>query len=163
MTTDAGWVLLTYRIPREPSTPRIAVWRRLRQLGVAQVGDGLVALPARPETLEALEWVAEQVIEANGDAVVWKAAPTLRRDQEQLISQLSDARRDEYNALLAEISEAGRTLGNSVVDKRTLSRWRREYRRIEARDYFNNEQRDAVRLALTDLATGEQLKAEVTK
>ena len=42
------WVLLSYRLPREPSTPRIAVWRKLRRLGVAQISDGLVALPAAP-------------------------------------------------------------------------------------------------------------------
>ncbi len=41
------WVLLSYRLPREPSTPRIAVWRKLKRLGVAQISDGLVALPAR--------------------------------------------------------------------------------------------------------------------
>ena len=40
MVAGTGWwVLLSYRVPREPSTPRIAVWRRLRQLGVAQLGD----------------------------------------------------------------------------------------------------------------------------
>ena len=45
MVAEPGWwVLLSYRMPREPSTPRIAVWRRLRQLGAAQLGDGLVAL-----------------------------------------------------------------------------------------------------------------------
>ena len=44
----SGWsgVLLAYRLPREPSGPRVTVWRKLRRLGVAQVLDGLVALPA---------------------------------------------------------------------------------------------------------------------
>src|SRR5215210_1117522 len=59
------WVLLSYRIPREPSTPRIAVWRRLKRLGVAQIGDGLVALPADARTQEQLEWLAEEIAEAN--------------------------------------------------------------------------------------------------
>ena len=36
------WVQLAYRLPREPSAPRLAVWRRLRGLGVAQLLDGLV-------------------------------------------------------------------------------------------------------------------------
>ena len=40
----ASWVLLAYRVPREPSTPRIAVWRRLKRLGAAQLLDGLVVL-----------------------------------------------------------------------------------------------------------------------
>ena len=40
-----NWVLLSYRMPREPSTPRITIWRKLKRLGVAQLGDGLIALP----------------------------------------------------------------------------------------------------------------------
>ena len=44
------WVLLSYRIPREPSTPPIAVWRKLKRLGVGQIGDGVVALPADART-----------------------------------------------------------------------------------------------------------------
>jgi hypothetical protein len=37
--------MLVYRLPREPSTPRITLWRKLRRLGVAQVVDGVAALP----------------------------------------------------------------------------------------------------------------------
>ncbi|MFL6141175.1 MAG: hypothetical protein ACJ72N_04780 [Labedaea sp.] len=53
---DPGsWVLLSYRIPREPSTPRITIWRKLKRLGVAQISDGLIALPAGARTREHLE------------------------------------------------------------------------------------------------------------
>ena len=45
-----SWVLLSYRMPREPSTPRITIWRKLKRLGVAQLGDGLIALPADART-----------------------------------------------------------------------------------------------------------------
>lgn len=47
------WVLLSYRLPREPSTPRITIWRKLKRLGVAQISDGLVALPADARTRRA--------------------------------------------------------------------------------------------------------------
>src|SRR5438552_17238224 len=40
-----AWVLLAYRLPRDPSTPRSALWRKLRRLGAVQVLDGLAALP----------------------------------------------------------------------------------------------------------------------
>ena len=73
------WVLLSYRIPREPSTPRIAVWRRLRRLGAAQIGDGLVALPADARTQEQLEWLAEEIAEADGTSTLWRAELDERR------------------------------------------------------------------------------------
>src|SRR2546426_11732495 len=64
----ALWVLLAYRLPREPSTPRSALWRRLRRLGAAQVVDGLAALPLDARNREQLEWLAEEGIEAGGEA-----------------------------------------------------------------------------------------------
>src|SRR6266576_3242684 len=66
MNQAEDWVLLAYRLPRVPSTPRSAVWRKLKRLGVAQLGDGLVALPADPRTREQLEWVAEEVTDRGG-------------------------------------------------------------------------------------------------
>src|SRR5258707_14598938 len=50
MVKRTRWVLLAYRLPHEPSTPRIAVWRQLRHLGVGHVSDGVVALPLDART-----------------------------------------------------------------------------------------------------------------
>ena len=75
MSQAEDWVLLAYRLPRVPSTPRSAVWRKLKRLGVAWLGDGLVALPADPRTREQLEWVAEEVTEHGGEAMVWLGRP----------------------------------------------------------------------------------------
>ena len=70
-----SWVLLAYRLPREPSNPRVAVWRKLERLGVARLGDGLVALPADARTREQLDWLAEEILEAGGTSTVWLATP----------------------------------------------------------------------------------------
>src|SRR5918992_361875 len=68
-----NWVILAYRLPREPSTPRISVWRKLKTLGVAQLLDGLAALPLTPRSREQLEWLADEVLEAGGESSIWIA------------------------------------------------------------------------------------------
>src|SRR2546423_10062631 len=65
-----SWVLLAYRLPREPSTPRSALWRKLRRLGAAQVLDGLAALPLDARNREQLEWLADEIVEADGEATI---------------------------------------------------------------------------------------------
>ncbi|MEM9132825.1 MAG: Chromate resistance protein ChrB [Actinomycetota bacterium] len=143
---EPDWVLLNYRIPREPSTPRITVWRKLKDLGVAQLGDGLVALPHDARTKEHLEWIAERVREADGEATLWVARPASRRQGADLADQLRQARDREFDELRAEIeAEASPTI-------RSVKRWRRQWQRISRRDYFRAPQRDAARLAIATAA-----------
>jgi hypothetical protein len=143
-------VLLTYRVPREPSTPRIAVWRALKRLGVAQLGDGLVALPADARTRERLDWVAEQIIEAGGSAGVWLARPGTLRQERDLAAAMATSRAAEYTAVLADAAAA--LAADPPTRAGALRRLRGELRRIGRRDYFPPPQRDAAHAAVEALA-----------
>lgn len=144
------WALLSYQLPREPSTPRIALWRRLRRLGVAQLADGLVALPADPRTREQLEWLAEDVRQAAGVAGVWSARPTTSAQQRALMTNLAAARATEYRELTGQ-ALAARLLPEPDRAK-AVSRLRRHWREITRRDFFPPVEREAAAAALRDLA-----------
>jgi hypothetical protein len=145
-----SWVLLSYRIPREPSTPRIGIWRKLKRLGVAQLGDGLVALPADARTREHLEWIAEEVLEAGGTAGLWLAQPATLAQERELAQGMAHARADEYRAVVAE---AHRLPGG---DRRAIRRLRAELRRIGRRDYFPPRERAAAHAAVEALARDDR-------
>lgn len=143
------WVLLSYRLPREPSTPRIGLWRKLKRLGAAQIADGLVALPADARTREQLEWLAEEVVEAGGTAGIWLARPTTTGQERDLAAGLAAARSTEYLALG---DQARAALGLGLAERgRTVDRLRAEWRRIAKRDYFPPAERDRARAALDAL------------
>src|SRR6266568_2637169 len=101
MSRAEDWVLLAYRLPRVPSTPRSAVWRKLKRLGVAWLGDGLVALPADPRTREQLEWVAEEVTEHGGEATLWLGRPLDTDAASMVADRMTAAVAAEYDALAA--------------------------------------------------------------
>ena len=145
-----AWVFIAYRLPREPSTPRIAVWRKLRRLGVAQVGDGLVALPHDARTREQLEWIADEVVEAGGEASIWLAEAASAAQERAIASGMAEEIADEYRAVTAE-AEAAVTEA-SGQRRRTLSRLRRELRRIRARDFFPPPEAERARRAVDELA-----------
>ncbi|HEU5485528.1 MAG TPA: Chromate resistance protein ChrB [Microlunatus sp.] len=141
--------MLAYRVPRVPSTRRIAIWRKLRGLGVAQIGDGLVALPEDARTREQLEWVAGDVDAAGGSAILWRAEMLSALDEQHVVAQLQQARAEEYRALIAE---AGQVADDPTADlSRTLNRLRRELRRIRRRDYFPPPEQELARQATEDI------------
>lgn len=144
------WVLLTYRLPREPSTPRIALWRALRRLGAVQVLDGLVALPADARTREQLEWFAEQVVEAGGEAGVWEAVPGAVAQERALARRMREAAAEEYRALFADAQAAREA--DPTARRRALARLRRELRKVRRRDYFAASERKPAERAVEELA-----------
>jgi hypothetical protein len=144
------WVLLTYRLPREPSTPRIALWRALRRLGAAQLLDGLVALPADSRTREQLEWLADSVIEAGGQATVWLGQPASRSQERAIAAGMQAEVGAQYERLSAHAAEVQSAAVGTR--KRTLGRLRRELRRIRRRDYFRAPEGAEARAAVEALA-----------
>lgn len=144
------WVFLTYSLPRTPSAPRLALWRRLKRLGVAQLSDGLVALPADARTREQLEWAADEATAGGGSAGVWLARPTTRAQERELARAMNDARAAEYRLLVDEAEAALRA--SEPERARALRRLRAENHRIRRRDFFRPSEREQARQALATLA-----------
>ena len=143
-------MLLAYRLPREPSSPRIALWRKLKRLGVAQVLDGLVALPLDGRNREQLEWLADEVVEAGGESTIWLGELASAAQERVLALAMSAQVAADYSRVIAEAAAAeGEPPGQR---RRTLGRIRRELRRIRARDYFPPSEREVALQALDKLS-----------
>jgi len=145
-----AWVLLAYRLPRDPSTPRSALWRKLRRLGAVQVLDGLAALPLDARNREQLEWLADEVIEAGGEATIWVGELSSAAQERELATRMAEAVAAEYRALIADATAA--RAERPGPRRRTLGRLRRELRRIRARDHFPPAERELAQQAVEELA-----------
>jgi ChrB-like protein len=147
--------LLAYRLPREPSTPRIALWRRLRRLGALQLQDGLVALPLGERTREQFEWLAEEIGDADGDAALWIASPTLTDQERDLEARLHELVAADYR----QIADAAETaLGETDARRRrTVQRLRRALRTVRARDYLGSPERAPTERAVQRLSESAEV------
>jgi Protein ChrB, N-terminal len=150
MTSDRRrWVLLAYRVPREPSTPRIAVWRKLRRLGVAQIVDGLVAVPHSVANLEQMGWVANDILDAGGEAQLWTAELNSAKQERELVARLNREVAEAYRDFVDAAEEAR---GADSFGPRALARFRRELRDIVRRDHLGATGRDRAERALQRLS-----------
>ena len=150
LVATTQWVMLAYRLPRTPSTPRITLWRKLRRLGVAQIVDGVVALPATADTREQLEWLAEDVVQAGGDATIWLARPATAAEDRRLAAAMTRRIDEEYRTITSQAHAAAGT--PPLQRRRTLARLRRELRRVGAREFFPSDHATAARDAVEALA-----------
>jgi hypothetical protein len=147
---------MAYRLPREPSTPRISLWRQLRRLGVGQIADGVVALPLDARTRERFEWLAQEVVDNGGDATVWLAEPGSAAQERALAGEMAATVAAEYWRVIDEAS-ASNPEQRGAIRRRTVARLRRELRRIGSRDYFPAPIARQARSAVD--ALGESLEA----
>lgn len=92
------WLVLSYRIPSEPTRLRAGVWRKLKGLGSIYLQNGSAALPASPEAERALRSVRAEIDELGGVAFLFDA--TLLAGQVQLLADFNAARDAEYEEII---------------------------------------------------------------
>lgn len=133
-----SWLLLIYRIPREPTAGRVFVWRKLKQLGAIGVQDAAWALPQTPRTQEQLQWLASEITELGGEAVLWEADQMYATDAESLQRQFEEQVNLEYREILAALKKK----------KRDLAALSKHYLDAQTRDFFGSDTGKKVRKAL---------------
>jgi len=118
---------------------------------VAQIGDGVVAMPADARTQGQMEWVAEEVEQAGGTAIRWVARSASGEQERRLAEEMAAARVAGYDQVRERAAQAIAEPDPAAAGG-VLRRLRGELRRIERRDYFAPVERDIARGAVRALA-----------
>ncbi len=100
------WVLLIYKIPSQPTRLRAQIWRHLQRIGARYLQDAVSIVPATSELAENMQWIADEIHEFGGEAVVFRATTTTPRHEERVWRSFAEASRTEA----AQIRETLETL-----------------------------------------------------
>jgi hypothetical protein len=112
--------------------------------------DGLAALPLDARNREQLEWLADEAVQAGGEATIWVGELVSAAQERELAGRLAGLVTADYRRLLAEVVAASAEPAGQR--RRTLARLRRELRRIRERDYFPPPERELAQQAVEELA-----------
>ncbi|MEV0199822.1 Chromate resistance protein ChrB [Nonomuraea sp. NPDC050691] len=155
MTNSRGqWLLLAYRLSQMSSTKRNAIWRKLDRLGVARVGDGLVALPPDAPTRERVERVCSEIREYGGSAGLWLAVPLECCQAREIVEGMRAARAREYQRVISRASAVRDAEPERRI--RTAGQLGVTLRRIGKRDFFPPADREAARRAVRELTADQR-------
>jgi hypothetical protein len=124
-----SWVLLVYRIPREPTSSRATIWRKLKRLGALLLHDAVWVLPATPWTREQFQWLAVEIGELEGEAYLWESHLLLNGQEDALVRQFQARVDAAYQEVLDGLEQ----------DDADLVALSRKYQQVRAQDYFHSE------------------------
>ncbi len=130
-----SWVLLVYKIPREPTSSRAAVWRKLKRLGALLLHDAVWVLPATAWTREQFQWLTVEIGELGGEAYLWESHLLLNGQTEELVRQFQIHVEAAYQEILEELEQ----------DNADLVALSRKYQQIRTQDYFHSAMGTQVR------------------
>jgi hypothetical protein len=157
MSMDAfRWLLLIHQLPAKPAYARVKVWRRLQALGAVTVKNAVYALPAGGESREDFTWLAKEIEELGGEAIVCEARMVAGLSDDVLRSLFEMARDEDYG----KISDEARALAGRIADDASDSvlaeaatqaaRLRKQFDAVVAIDFFGANSR----LAAQGLVSG---------
>lgn len=140
-----NWLLLVYKIPRNPTASRVYVWRKLKQLGAISVQDAIWVLPATPRTQEQFQWLAAEIVELKGEASLFHSQLIFGSDGASLREQFEAPVRAAYEEILVALKRR----------KPDLASLSKKYQQSKDQDYFQCELGERVRKTLLNANGGE--------
>ncbi|RJP90974.1 MAG: hypothetical protein C4518_08200 [Desulfobacteraceae bacterium] len=131
MDENKKWIMLVYKPPKaRTSAVKVALWRKLKKLGVYQLQDAVCVLPFSEKNHENFQWTAAELVETGGEASLWLTSSLSPEKEREIYSFFIDQSNDQYKKLMIELSKI-----TSEMDLRKL--WTL-YHRIKAQDYLKS-------------------------
>src|SRR3954449_9438575 len=153
---EMPWVLLVYRVPTEPASKRVGVWRDLKRMGALYLQQCVCIFPDRTDVVEELDRVAAKIIAMEGEYTRFDI-PLLRpADEEKIVQAVRDLRNKEYAEIIEECEtkfvkeiefehfRQNYTYEEAEEIEQDLDKIRRWYARVQERDWFAAPGRDQV-------------------
>ena len=99
METSA-WLALAYKVPAEPASKRVALWRRLKSMGAVYLQNGVCLLPKTDDHARRLKIIENEVAEMGGEAIILEAVPLDRLQEEKVVARFKIDRDDAYREFI---------------------------------------------------------------
>ena len=151
-----SWRVLIYRVPTEPASKRVAVWRDLRRLGALYLQQCACIFPDIPGVTEALEQVAAKIPTLGGETFLLDVPRLQPQDEARIIAAFREQRQSEYAEIIEECEtkfvkeiefehfRQNYTFEEAEEIDQDLEKIRRWFEQVKQRDWFNADGRDQV-------------------
>ncbi len=151
-----SWRVLIYRVPTEPASKRVAVWRDLKRLGALYLQQCVCILPDLPDVTRQVEEVAAKIPALGGETFLIHVPKLHAQDEARIVEAFRTQRANEYAEIIEECEtkfvkeiefeqfRQNYTFEEAEEIEQDLEKIRRWFERVLERDWFKAERRDEV-------------------
>jgi CRISPR/Cas system-associated endoribonuclease Cas2 len=140
-----AWLLLTYKVPPEPPSKRVALWRRLKGMGAVYLQNGVCLLPKTDEHVRRLKMLENDIGEAKGESVILETVALDKGQEEKVIARFKADRDEAYEEFVDKCDNFEREVAKEVeashftyaeleendVDLKKLRGWLAKIRKLD--------------------------------
>lgn len=147
--SEPQWLFLAYKVPSEPSSNRISIWRELKRLGAYYPQQAVCILPGRPRIRSQIDDIRVRVADMGGTDT-YLEIPYVPQDQHnELVGIFIDLASRQYGEIAEECDsrfvkqiEFARFRGNYTFEeaeeiRQDLVKIQRWFDEVSARDWFD--------------------------
>src|SRR5262249_44949764 len=97
-----GWLVLVYRVPSEPSSSRVSIWRDLKRIGALYLQQCVCVVPDQPHLQADVVAVRERVAVLGGSSTRFPVPSLPPEDEATLIAGFRDLSAQQYAEIVEE-------------------------------------------------------------
>src|SRR5215510_2554042 len=147
------WLVLVYRVPSEPASKRVTIWRDIKRIGALYLQQCVCILPQINTLAEEVERVRSKIVDAGGESLCIDVPALRPADETKIIGDFRALRNKEYDEIIEECEtkfvkeiEFERFRENYTFEeaeeiREDLDKIRRWLAKIEARDWLGADGR----------------------
>lgn len=110
-----SWLLLTYKVPPEPATKRVALWRRVKGMGAVYLQNGVCLLPKTDDHIRRLKMIENDVSKMGGEAVILETVALDRAQEEKVVARFRADRDDQYREFLGRCADFEKEIAKEIA------------------------------------------------
>ena len=112
--TEITWLLLTYKVPPEPSAKRIAIWRKLKGMGAVYLQNGVCVLPRSDDHIRRLKMVENDIDEAKGESVILQTVALDQAQEAKVVGRFKAERDEAYAEFIDKCDDFEREVAKEI-------------------------------------------------
>ena len=97
-----SWRVLIYRVPTEPASKRVAVWRDLKRLGALYLQQCVCIFPAITTLTAEVDEVAAKIPALGGETFLLEVPRLQPEDEARIVEAFRAQRTNEYAEIIEE-------------------------------------------------------------